>query len=457
MAVDVVILAAGQGKRMKSALPKVLHPLAGKPLVAHVVDAARTLDDSRITLVVGHGAEAVREALPDSELQWVEQTEQLGTGHAVMQALPLLRTDARVLVLYGDVPLIAPATLENLLETVTDQSLGLLTVTLEDPAGYGRILRDADGRISAIVEEKDADPEELAITEINTGVMALSATRLRDWLPRVGNDNAQGEYYLTDLIAMAREAGVAVHGSQPRDALETRGVNSREQLQDLERACQRRFARRLLAAGVSLADVERFDCRGELEAGEDSFIDIDCVFEGRVTLGRGVNVGPHCVIRDADIADGVTVKSHTCIEGPARLGEGVEVGPYARIRPGTELASGARIGNFVETKKSRIGPGSKVNHLSYIGDTEIGAGVNIGAGTITCNYDGVNKFRTLIEDGAFVGSNTSLVAPVRLGRGSTVGAGSTITSDVGEGNLAVGRGRQRNIENWQRPSREDKD
>ncbi len=457
MAVDVVILAAGQGKRMKSAWPKVLQSLAGKPLLGHVLDTARALAGVRISVVVGHGGDAVRQAFPDEDIQWVEQTERLGTGHAVLQALPALADDSRVLILYGDVPLIAGETLERLLDMVSDRSLGLLTVVEEDPHGYGRILRDADGRVGGIVEQKDANPEQLSITEVNTGVMALQATHLREWLPKLDNNNAQGEYYLTDLIAMARREGVDVRASQPRDSLEVRGVNSREQLQDLERAWQRRLAGHLMAQGVSLADAGRFDCRGELDVGEDTFIDINCVFEGRVTLGCGVTIGANCVIRDAEIADGVHVRPYTCIEGPVRLEQGVEVGPFARLRPDTLLEAGSRIGNFVETKKSRIGPGSKVNHLSYIGDTEIGAGANIGAGTITCNYDGVNKSRTLIEDDAFVGSNTSLVAPVRLGKGSTVGAGSTITEDVGEGQLGVGRGRQRNIDNWKRPVKRDKD
>ncbi len=451
MAVDIVILAAGKGTRMKSALPKVLHPLAGRPLLRHVVDTARAISDGAITLVVGHGAEAIREQFPDPDLHWVEQREQLGTGHAVMQALPRLRPGATTLVLYGDVPLISPATLQALLSQVHPGTLALLTVELPDPTGYGRIVRDEAGNVAGIVEEKDASALQKLITEVNTGVMAVPPGRMAAWLPAIGNRNAQGEYYLTDLIAIAHEQGLLIHTHQPQSREETEGVNSRQQLERLERYYQRRQAETLMAEGVGLADAGRFDCRGELTAGEDCFIDVNCVFEGRVSLGRDVTIAPNCLIRDAEIGDGAVIKANTVIEGPVTLAPGAEVGPFARLRPGTVLGEGARIGNFVETKKAVIGPGSKVNHLSYIGDATLGQGVNVGAGTITCNYDGVNKFATTIGDGAFIGSNSSLVAPVTVGAGATVGAGSTITRNVAADELAVARGKQRNIAGWQRP------
>lgn len=457
MAVDIVILAAGKGTRMRSGLPKVLHELAGKPLLGHVIDTARQLPDSALTVVVGHGAQQVRQRFPDEDIHWVEQREQLGTGHAVLQALPQLRPGATTLVLYGDVPLIGIDTLAALIEQVSDEALALLTVTLEQPAGYGRILRDAQGRVVGIVEEKDASEAERLIREVNTGVMAVPAGKMAAWLPTLGNDNAQGEYYLTDLIAIAAGEGITIATHQPFCTEETEGVNSRAQLQALERYYQRCMAMRLMDSGVTLADADRFDCRGRISAGEDCFIDVNAVFEGEVTLGPGVLIGPNCVIRDAHIGPGCIIKANTVIEGPVTLEAGVQVGPFARLRPGTRLHPGARIGNFVETKKADIGPGSKVNHLSYIGDAVIGSGVNVGAGTITCNYDGVNKFTTTLHDGCFIGSNTSLVAPVTVGAGATVGAGSTVTKDVQAGELAVARGQQRNITGWQRPSKQKKD
>jgi len=457
MAVDIVILAAGKGTRMRSRLPKVLHELAGKPLLGHVIDRARRLNDSTLSVVVGHGAEQVRQRFPDSDIHWVEQGEQLGTGHAVLQALPHLRAEATTLVLYGDVPLIEAETLATLVELVRDDSLALLTVTLDRPAGYGRILRNADGGVTGIVEEKDATPAEKLICEVNTGVMAVPAGKMAAWLPAIGNSNAQGEYYLTDLIAIAHGEGLTVATHQPASAEETEGVNSRAQLQMLERYFQRCMATRLMDSGVTLADADRFDCRGQLSAGEDCFIDVNTVFEGTVVLGTGVRIGPNCLIRNATIGDGATIKANTVIEGPVTLGAGVEAGPFARLRPGTVLHEGARIGNFVEIKKADIGTGSKVNHLSYIGDAVIGSGVNVGAGTITCNYDGVNKFTTTLHDGAFIGSNTSLVAPVTVGAGATVGAGSTVTRDVPAGELTVARGKQRNITGWQRPVKQQKD
>ena len=385
MAVDIVILAAGKGTRMRSAMPKVLHTLAGKPLLGHVIDTARSLPDSSLCVVSGHGATAVQQRFPEPDLQWVEQTEQLGTGHAVMQALPCLREDAITLVLYGDVPLISAATLEALISHVNDHTLALLTVTLDNPVGYGRILRDDAGNVLGIVEEKDATTLQKMITEVNTGVMAVPAGRMAQWLARIGNSNAQGEYYLTDLIAIARDAGITIHTHQPATAQETEGVNSRQQLNELERYYQRQYALELMASGVTLADAERFDCRGMLVSGQDTAIDINCIFEGQVTLGSNVQIGPNCVISDATIGDGVVIKANSVIEGPVSIAAGAQIGPFARLRPGTELGENARIGNFVETKKSRIGQGSKINHLSYIGDATIGANVNVGAGTITCN------------------------------------------------------------------------
>ncbi|MAT52032.1 MAG: UDP-N-acetylglucosamine diphosphorylase/glucosamine-1-phosphate N-acetyltransferase [Porticoccaceae bacterium] len=457
MRVDIVVLAAGKGTRMKSAMPKVLHCLAGRPLLGHVLDRARQLTDTDVTVVVGHGADQVKTAFDGDGIRWVDQTEQLGTGHALQQALPSLRPDAITLVLYGDVPLIALPTLQGLVSRVSDSSLGLLTVTLDNPAGYGRIVRDQSGNVVGIVEEKDASDAQKALREVNTGVLALPPGLAARLLGQIGNQNAQGEYYLTDIIALAVDRGFTVNTSQPSASYETEGVNSRYQLNRLERIYQRQRAIQLMDAGVTLADMHRFDCRGNLTSGEDSFIDLNCVFEGTVTMGSNVSIGPNCLICDAVIGDNVTIKANTVIEGPVTIAANVEVGPFARLRPGTVLEEQARIGNFVETKKSRIGPGSKVNHLTYIGDTEIGRDVNVGAGTITCNYDGVNKFQTTIDDGAFIGSNTALVAPVTVGKGATVGAGSTITRNVADGELAVARGKQKSIAGWQRPAKIEKD
>ncbi|MBD3657790.1 bifunctional UDP-N-acetylglucosamine diphosphorylase/glucosamine-1-phosphate N-acetyltransferase GlmU [Marinobacter sp.] len=448
----VVILAAGQGSRMKSSLPKVLHRVAGKPMLHHVIDTARQLGAAGIHTVIGHGAEQVRTATAQSDLSWVLQEQQLGTGHAVAQALPQLPDDASVLVLYGDVPLTCRETLENLISQVSEQSLALLTVNLDNPDGYGRILRDQDGRVTAIVEQKDASAAQQQISEVNTGILAVSAGHLKDWLPRLSNSNAQGEYYLTDIIAMAVAYGLEVKVSQPANPFEVQGVNNRIQLAELERWYQAREAERLMTEGATLADPARVDVRGELTIGNDVLIDVNVIFEGRVTLGSNVSIGPGCVIRDATIADGADIKANSVIEG-AIVGAHAQVGPFARLRPGTELAANTKVGNFVETKKALVGEGSKINHLSYVGDAELGRNVNVGAGTITCNYDGVNKFRTVIGDDVFVGSNNSLVAPVTIDKGATLGAGSTITRDVGEGELAVARGRQRNIDNWDRPVR----
>lgn len=450
----VVILAAGQGSRMKSELPKVLHAVAGRPMLHHVIGTAKQLGAEKIHTVIGHGADQVREVTSEPSVNWVHQTEQLGTGHAVAQALPDLPDEARVLVLYGDVPLTQQATLEAMVQELDDQTLGLLTVTLDDPNGYGRILRDDHGRVTAIVEQKDASAEQRAIREVNTGILAIAAKHLKAWLPTLSNANAQGEYYLTDIIAMAVDKGLSVAVSQPNDAYEVQGVNNRLQLAELERWYQRREADRLMTEGATLADPARIDVRGELTIGNDLLIDVNVVFEGRVTLGNRVSIGPGCVIKDAEIADGAEIKAHSVIEG-ARVGPKAQIGPFARLRPGTELAAGTKVGNFVETKKAVVGEGSKINHLSYVGDATLGRNVNVGAGTITCNYDGVNKFRTEIGDGVFVGSNTSLVAPVSVAAEATIGAGSTITRDIGDGELAVARGRQRNISGWERPKKND--
>ncbi|MCC4307420.1 bifunctional UDP-N-acetylglucosamine diphosphorylase/glucosamine-1-phosphate N-acetyltransferase GlmU [Alcanivorax marinus] len=451
MTLAVVILAAGKGTRMKSALPKVLHPIAGRPMVQHVVDAAAALSPANTVLVYGHGGERVREAVSGERLRWAEQAEQLGTGHAVAQALPHLNEDV-VLVLYGDVPLIRPETLRDFVARVNDRSLALMTLELEDPAGYGRIVRDDQGQVTRIVEQKDASDDEKRIREINTGILACSRRFLNDSLPRLSNRNAQGEYYLTDLIAMAVDAGMEVVTEQPRHAWEVDGVNDRVQLARLERVYQRVRAEALMRGGVTLLDPARLDIRGAVSTGTDVTVDVNVVLEGKVTLGDGVRIGPNCVIRDAHIAAGAVIEANSVIDG-AVVGEGCNVGPFARLRPGTELAAKARIGNFVETKKARIGEGSKVNHLTYIGDSRIGKGVNVGAGTITCNYDGVNKFQTVMKDGVFIGSNSSLVAPVTIGENATVGAGSVVTKDVPDNGLAVARGQQRNIENWPRPAK----
>ena len=446
MKLHIVILAAGQGTRMRSALPKVLHPLAGRPMLGHVLDTARQLAPAGLHVVVGHGAESVREACAAPDIEWVLQPQQLGTGHAVLQALPGIPEDALVLVLYGDVPLLRAQTLAALVGAAP----ALLTAHLGDPDGYGRVLRDPQGALRGVVEQRDADAQQRAIREINTGVLAYPARLLHDYLPRVGNGNAQGEYYLPDVLAMAIADGHAVTAMPAEDARDTAGINDRLQLAAAERMLQQRRAQQLMRDGATLADPQRIDIRGSLHCGSDVFIDVNCVFEGAVTLGEGVRVGAHCVLRDVHIGAGSSVQPFSHLEG-AQLATGCSVGPFARLRRGTVLADRACIGNFVETKKAHIGKGSKVNHLSYIGDAALGAGVNVGAGTITCNYDGVNKHRTSIGDGVFVGSNSTLVAPVALGAGGFIAAGSTVTEDVPVDALAVGRGRQRNIDNWVTP------
>ncbi|MBF7053639.1 bifunctional UDP-N-acetylglucosamine diphosphorylase/glucosamine-1-phosphate N-acetyltransferase GlmU [Halomonas sp. KAO] len=453
MTLDVVILAAGQGTRMRSTLPKVLHRLAGKPMVRHVIDTAAGLSAERTHVVVGHGAEKVREALADCRVHFALQAEQKGTGHAVAQALDGLG-NGKVLVLYGDVPLIQRTTLERLLEGVDDDHLGLLTVTLDDPSGYGRILRNAEGQAVAIVEHKDASESERAVRECNTGIMAMTASQLRRWLPRLSADNAQGEYYLTDIIAMAAAEGVRVVTAQPGDPIEVEGVNNRLQMARLERAHQQAIAEKLMTEGVALADPSRLDVRGTLRCGHDVEIDVGCVFEGEVELGEGVRIGPHCVIRDSHIGAESVIEPHSVIEGAVIAGHAT-IGPFARLRPGSRLAVGTKVGNFVETKNVEVGEGSKINHLSYVGDARLGRGVNVGAGTITCNYDGANKHHTEIDDEAFIGSNSALVAPVSIGRGATVGAGSTVAKDVPDNSLAVTRARQMTKADWPRPRKQD--
>lgn len=454
MKTDVVILAAGQGSRMKSALPKVMHKLAGKAMVQHVVDSACALAPEALHLVIGHEGEQVEQAMAGQSLNFVWQREQLGTGHAVAQAMPAIGQDSVVLVLYGDVPLTRPKTLQQLVKIAAQGDLGLLTVTLEDPTGYGRIVRNAVGDVVAIVEHKDASEQQKLIREVNTGILALPSAALHEWLPRLSANNAQGEYYLTDVIAMAAEEGMRVRAIQPDAEQEVQGVNNRQQLAQLERWYQQQQAEALMAEGVTLADPARVDVRGELKAGRDVLIDINCVFEGKVVLGEGVEVGPNCLIRNAVIGAGCRIAANSLIDG-ATVGDNAQIGPFARLRPGTELAQGGKIGNFVETKKARIGAGSKINHLTYIGDAEIGCEVNVGAGTITCNYDGVNKSLTRIGDGAFIGSNSSLVAPVEIGAGATVGAGSTVTKAVADNQLAVARGKQINLDNWARPQKKE--
>jgi len=448
----VVILAAGQGSRMKSALPKVLHPVAGKPMLHHVIETAKKLGAEKIHTVIGHGADQVRASLSDDSVNWVLQTEQLGTGHAVAQALPHLPDNARVLVLYGDVPLTRKDTLETMVRDLDERNLALLTVNMDNPHGYGRIVRNDQKFVQAIVEQKDATAAQQDIKEVNTGILAVSASHLKQWLPTLSNRNAQGEYYLTDIISMAVNKDLSVTVSQPLTPFEVQGVNNRLQLAELERWYQRQQAERLMTEGASLADPARIDVRGQLTVGNDLWIDVNAVFEGKVSLGSNVVIGPNCVIKDTTIADGAEIKANSVIEG-AVVGANAQIGPFARLRPGTQLAANTKVGNFVETKKAVVGEGSKINHLSYVGDASLGRNVNVGAGTITCNYDGVNKHQTVLGDGVFVGSNTSLVAPVKVADQATIGAGSTITRDISEGELAVARGKQRNIAGWERPKK----
>ncbi|MDT8404109.1 bifunctional UDP-N-acetylglucosamine diphosphorylase/glucosamine-1-phosphate N-acetyltransferase GlmU [Sulfuriflexus sp.] len=452
MTCNIIILAAGQGTRMRSALPKVLHKLADKSLLEHVCQTANTLAPSQLNIIYGHGGERVRQALVGLQANWIEQAEQLGTGHAVTQALPYFEDDETVLILYGDVPLTKQATLHALLDQVTATSMGLLTIELPDPTGYGRIIRDAAGKVERIVEHKDATAAERAITEVNTGMLAVNGGRLKDWLGKLGNDNAQGEYYLTDIIGMAVADGVEVKTVQASHRYEVEGVNDRLQLARLERYYQSMKAEELMQAGVTLRDPARLDIRGELKCGQDVQIDINVIIEGRVRLGDNVQIGPNVMLKDCVIAAGARIEANCVIE-QAEIGASSIVGPFARLRPGTRLAAESKVGNFVEIKNATIGEGSKVNHLSYIGDARLGKDVNIGAGTITCNYDGANKHQTVIGDKAFIGSCSQLVAPVEIGSNATIGAGSTISKDAPADALTLSRSPQKTLKNWQRPTK----
>jgi len=449
---NVVILAAGMGKRMHSDLPKVLHPIAGRPMLACVLDVAGSLSPRQIVVVHGHGADAVRAACPDTTIGWALQSPQLGTGHAVMQALPLLDDTAPTLVLYGDVPLTRSRTLKRLLEAAGSQALGLLTVDLPDPTGYGRIVRNGQGKVQAIVEHKDATEAQRAIREANTGILVAPTAALRRWLAGLSNNNAQGEYYLTDIVAMAVAEGLPVATAQPDAVWETLGVNSKTQLAELERIHQRNQAEQLMEAGVGLADPDRIDIRGSLTVGRDCSIDVNCVFEGQVVLGDRVRIGANCVLKNMQIASGTEVLPMCHLEG-AVVGADSRIGPFARLRPGTVLGEHNHVGNFVEMKNTQMAGHSKANHLAYVRDATVGERVNIGAGTITCNYDGVNKHRTIIEDDAFIGSDTQLVAPVTVGRGATLGAGTTLTRDAPAEQLTVSRARQVSIPSWKRPQK----
>jgi len=450
MGLSVIILAAGQGTRMRSSLPKVLHRIAGKPLVQHVIDRARDLQCLDIHLVYGHGGDQVQNIINGEDITWINQKQQLGTGHATIQAMSGLDENDTILILYGDVPLIKTTTLEKLIGSKPDKGIALLTVELQNPAGYGRIVRDETGNVSAIVEHKDADPETLLIKEGNTGIMAVRGKELNHWLGNLGNENSQGEYYLTDIIAMAREDGCSVVAVKATDELEVEGVNNRQQLAKLERHYQKFQADLLMEKGVTLYDPARLDVRGDVAIEQDVTLDINVILKGKVSIGAGSYIGANCILKNCTIGENVHIKANTVIE-EAIIGDSSSVGPFARIRPGTELKQDVHIGNFVEVKKSTIERGSKAGHLSYLGDTEVGENVNIGAGTITCNYDGANKFKTVIEDDVFVGSDSQLVAPLTIGKGVTIAAGTTVTADVSEEALVISRTKQREIANWKRP------
>ena len=450
---NVVILAAGAGKRMQSTLPKVLHTLAGCPLLMHVINTTRMLSPDRICVVVGYGSDQVKQSITGDDLTWVLQTQQLGTGHALMQALPQLNTDGITLVLYGDVPLVRIQTLQQLITAAEEKNCALLTAAIDEPFGYGRILRDREsGEVVAIVEQKDATAEQQSIHEINTGIMLIPNQHLHQWLPKLENKNTQREYYLTDIIAMAVKDDIHVASTQADNFWEVMGVNNKHQLAELERVYQKNRAEMLLEEGVSLLDPSRIDIRGELSCGSDVEIDVNCIFEGTVKLGDSARVGAHCILRNVTVASGSIIHPFSLIED-AEIGADSKIGPYARIRPGTRLAQKVHIGNFVEVKNSQIAAGSKVNHLSYIGDSTVGENVNIGAGTITCNYDGANKYRTVIEDDVFIGSDTQLIAPVKISKGSTIGAGSTITKETPENQLTLSRSKQVSIAGWKRPQK----
>ncbi len=446
----VVVLAAGQGTRMKSDLPKVLHTLAGRPMLARVVDSARSLNPQAIHVVYGHGGERVREQLSALPVNWILQSRQLGTGHAVDQAMAQIADSQTVLVLYGDVPLISPQTLSRLVAAAENRSLGLLTAELPDPAGYGRIVRDDAGNVQSIVEQKDATAEQLAIAEINTGMLAVSAALLRGWLKRIDNRNAQGEYYLTDIVALAADSDVPINAISTADLAEIEGVNNRLQLAELERVLQRRQADHLMLEGVTLRDPARFDLRGNLDCGRDVEIDINVLIEGEVTIGDRCYIGPNCILKDVVLGSDVRIEANSVLEASS-IGNHCLIGPFARLRPDCRLADGVKVGNFVEVKKSTVDKGSKINHLTYVGDTRMGANVNVGAGAITCNYDGANKHLTIIGDDVFIGSDSQLVAPVTIGDGATIGAGSTITRDVPAGELTLSRSEQKTRKGWKRP------
>ncbi len=449
MALNVVILAAGKGTRMKSALPKVLHKVAERSMVQHVIDTANSLGAATINLVYGYGADQLKAGLGEQPLNWVLQAEQLGTGHAVQQAIPQIADEDTVLILYGDVPLTRKETLQQLLATRAEDGLAILTVILANPTGYGRIVRE-HGKVVGIVEQKDANPEQLQINEVNSGIMAVQGKKLKSWLAGLKNNNAQGEFYLTDIVAMAAAEGVTITTAHPQNPIETEGANNRVQLAQLERAYQLRKAEELMLNGANLRDPARIDVRGEVHVGSDVMIDVNVIFEGKVVLGDGVSIGANCILKDVVIGANTEIKPNTMVES-STIGAECSVGPYARIRPDSVLADDSHVGNFVELKKTVLGQGSKANHLTYLGDSVIGSKVNVGAGTITCNYDGANKFQTTIEDGVFVGSNSSLVAPITLGKNSTVGAGSVVTQSVGADELVVARSKQRHITGWKRP------
>lgn len=448
---SVVILAAGKGTRMYSDLPKVLHPIAGKPMVKHVIDTVKHLNARQINLIYGHGADLLKERLADEPVNWVFQAEQLGTGHAMQQAAPFFADDENIMMLYGDTPLIQQSTLERLIAQKPENGIALLTVKLENPTGYGRIIRE-NGSVVAIVEQKDASAEQLKIQEINTGVMVASGASFKKWLGNLNNNNAQGEYYITDVIAMANEDGFQVQAVQADEFMEVEGVNNRLQLAALERFYQKKQTEKLLLAGVTLIDPSRFDVRGTVEHGKDVSIDVNVILEGNVKLGNNVKIGAGCVLKNVTVGDNVEIKPYSVLED-AVIGEKSAIGPFSRLRPGTQLAEGAHVGNFVEIKNAQVGKGSKVNHLTYVGDAEVGRNVNIGAGVITCNYDGANKFKTIIGDDVFVGSDSQLVAPVEIANGATIGAGSTITKNVAEGELVITRVAQKHIQGWQRPTK----
>ena len=455
MSLSTIILAAGQGTRMRSDLPKVLQALAGRALLAHVIDCSHAIGADDICVVYGHGADMVQAAFEGEEIRWALQAEQNGTGHAVMQAMPGTPDENRVLILFGDVPLLLPRTLQQMMAATGEDEMAILTVDMDDPTGYGRIVREK-GKVVRNVEQKDATEDERKIAEINTGVMLAPAASLKKWLGNLGNDNAQGEYYLTDVIAMAVADGMTVHGIKAKSQEEVMGINDKKQLAEAERALQARLVDELMAQGVGFADPARVDIRGKLLCGKDVFIDINAVFEGDVELGDGTTIESNNLVRDSRLGPGSLVHSNCHIEG-ATTGANCEIGPFARLRPGAELADNVKVGNFVEMKKSTVGDGSKVNHLTYIGDTDIGSGVNVGAGTITCNYDGANKHRTTIGDGAFIGSGVNLVAPVEVGKDATIGAGSTITKRVADEQLALERSKQKNVQGWKRPTKKGAD